>query len=591
MPSPARCQIIAQSEEHLGNKLISYRAGLDPLPALYSAWPLHGAGLPSLGCDRAMTVSSRPEPGPDQILVRNDAVGLCFSDVKIIQMGAGHPRLTGRDLAAHPLVPGHEVSVTVVAVGSGLTGRYRVGQRFAVQPDIWCDGQSLPYGYSLDGAFQQYGLIGREILAGDAGSYLVPIPVEMSYAAAALTEPWACVEASYRATYRTALKAAGRAWFVGVPGSRPGYRLDEIWRDTPPGQVVLTGVPADLAERLRGLCHAGGIDLAIADLDEVLGLDLSFDDILLLDPDAETVDAAAPHLAGGGVLAIARPNPMNRPIAMDLGRLHYDNVVYVGTTGSDLDAAYQGTPVRAALQAGGLTWIAGAGGAMGRMHLQRALESARPPSLIFATEVSAERADDLLQSFAGQAERRGITLAVVNPQDNPRDFAAALAVAEVQGGIHDVQVLAANSDVVVEATRHLAPGGVVNLFAGLKRGTTAAINAWLIYGPAQIRLIGHSGSGWDDQRAIVERTTAGHLAPERCVSAIGGLRQVPSGVEAMLAATYPGKIVIFPAVPDFPLTALTDLRESLPVVYARLTDGRTWTAAAEEAFLEAMLPV
>ena len=572
-------------------KLTSYRAGHGPLPATHSAWPLHGAGLSNLGYDRAMAVSPRPDPGPGQILVRIDAAGLCFSDVKVIQMGAGHPRLTGRDLAANPLVPGHEASVTVVAVGAGLTDRYRVGQRFAVQPDIWCDGRSLPYGYALDGAFQQYGLIGREILAGDAGSYLVPIPDEMSYAAAALTEPWACVEASYRATYRTTLKAAGRAWFIGVPGSRYGYCLDAIWRDTPPGQVVITGVPADLAERLHGLCHAGGIDLTVADLDEVLGADLSFDDIVLLDADAETVNAAAPHLAGGGVLAIARPDPMTRPVAMDLGRLHYDNIVYVGTTGLNLDAAYQETPVRATLQPGGTAWIAGAGGAMGRMHVQRALESGASPRLVLATEVSAERADDLLGSFAGLAERRGITLAVINPEANPRDFAAALAVAEVQGGIHDVQVLAADPDVVIEATHHLAPGGVVNLFAGLKRGTTAPLNAWLIYGPAQIRLIGHSGSGFDDQHAIVADAVAGELAPERCVSAIGGLRQIPAGLEAMLAATYPGKIVIFPAVPDFPLTALPDLRETLPGVYAKLADGRAWTAAAEEAFLEAMLPV
>ena len=163
----------------MGNKLIRYRTALDPLPATHGAWPLHGAGLPNLGCNRAMTVSPRPDPGPDQILVRNDAAGLCFSDVKVIQMGAGHPRLTGRDLAADPLVPGHEASVTVVAVGAGLTDCYQVGQRFAVQPDIWCDGRSLPYGYALDGAFQQYGVLGREILAGDAGSYLVPIPDEL----------------------------------------------------------------------------------------------------------------------------------------------------------------------------------------------------------------------------------------------------------------------------------------------------------------------------------------------------------------------------------------------------------------------------
>jgi threonine dehydrogenase-like Zn-dependent dehydrogenase len=442
----------------------------------------------------------------------------------------------------------------------------------------------------LDGAFQQYGLIGKEILAGDAGSYLVPIPDEMSYAAAALTEPWACVEASYRATYRTTLKAAGRAWFIGVPGGRTGYRLDAIWRDAAPDQVVLTSLPSDLLARLQDRCRASKTELLTLDFAEAQASGLLFDDILLLDADAETVDAAAPRLAGGGVLAIARPDPMTRPVTMDLGRLHYDYIVYVGTTGLDLDAAYQETPVCATLQPGGAAWIAGAGGAMGRMHVQRALESGAPPLLVLATEVSAERADDLLRSFGSLAQSRGITLVVINPDGAPRDFATALSIAEVQGGLNDVQVLAADPNVVIEATRHLAPGGVVNLFAGLKRGTTAPLNAWLIYGPAQIRLIGHSGSGLDDQIAIVERAVTGRLAPERCVSAIGGLRQAPDGLEAMLAATYPGKIVIFPAVPDFPLTTLPDLRETLPSVYAKLADGRTWTAAAEEAFLEAMLP-
>ena len=357
-----------------------------------------------------------------------------------------------------------------------------------------------------------------------------------------------------------------------------------------PGQVILTGVPSDLAARLRGLCLASGAELLVADFDKVQASGLLCDDILVLDADAEAVDAAAPLLANGGVLAVARPDPMTRPIAMDLGRLHYDNIVYVGTTAADLDAAYQGRPVRAALTVGGVTWIAGAGGAMGRMHVQRALESTSPPRLLLATEVSAERAEDLLRSFTGLAQSRGITLVVINPEAAPRDFAAALAVAEVQGGIHDVQVLAADPCVVIEATRHLAPGGVVNLFAGLKRGATAPINAWLVYGPAQIRLIGHSGSGLDDQLAIVARAAAGQLAPERCVSAIAGLRQIPAGIEALLAAAYPGKIVVYPAVPDFPLTALPDLREALPGVYARLADGRTWTAAAENAFLEAMLP-
>jgi hypothetical protein len=41
---------------------------------------------------------------------------------------------------------------------------------------------------------------------------------------------------------------------------------------------------------------------------------------------------------------------------------------------------------------------------------------------------------------------------------------------------------------------------------------------------------------------------------------------------------------------DFPLTALPDLKETLPSVYAKLRDGREWTAEAEEEFLRLLLP-
>ena len=49
-------------------------------------------------------------------------------------------------------------------------------------------------------------------------------------------------------------------------------------------------------------------------------------------------------------------------------------------------------------------------------------------------------------------------------------------------------------------------------------------------------------------------------------------------------------VVIYPQVLDFPLTLLSDLREALPNVYARLGPNESWTVAAEEAFLEEMLP-
>ena len=48
-------------------------------------------------------------------------------------------------------------------------------------------------------------------------------------------------------------------------------------------------------------------------------------------------------------------------------------------------------------------------------------------------------------------------------------------------------------------------------------------------------------------------------------------------------------MVIYPHIKELPLTALSDLQETLPSVYAKLKDGREWTNEAEEEFLRLML--
>ncbi|MFN3689950.1 MAG: alcohol dehydrogenase, partial [Fimbriimonadales bacterium] len=50
---------------------------------------------------------------------------------------------------------------------------------------------------------------------------------------------------------------------------------------------------------------------------------------------------------------------------------------------------------------------------------------------------------------------------------------------------------------------------------------------------------------------------------------------------------YPGKIVIFPQLPDLPLLGLHELALHLPEVYAQLEAGRYWTQAAEVALAAA----
>ena len=48
----------------------------------------------------------------------------------------------------------------------------------------------------------------------------------------------------------------------------------------------------------------------------------------------------------------------------------------------------------------------------------------------------------------------------------------------------------------------------------------------------------------------------------------------------MKDAIFAGKVVIYPNIKEFPLTALTDLKDPLPSVYAKLSNGREWTKEA-----------
>ena len=87
------------------------------IPVEHLAWPLYGPGLDSLGRDGKPV--KRPVPGfsDDELLMRIDAVSLCYTDVKEINQGPNHPRLTGRDMEQDPIVPGHEISMTFAGVG------------------------------------------------------------------------------------------------------------------------------------------------------------------------------------------------------------------------------------------------------------------------------------------------------------------------------------------------------------------------------------------------------------------------------------------------------------------------------------------
>ena len=569
----------------MSDKIAQYQSGKQ-IKGPNRLWPLYGAGMENLGRDGKPIEVPIPQYGPDELLVRHDACGLCFSDIKVISLGQEHPRIT-RDIQKEPIVLGHEVTMTVVGVGENLRDRYKVGDRFIIQADIVVGGKGYAYGYLIQGGLSKYGVIDQRVLNGDDGNYLIPVQPETGYAESALAEPWACVVAAYQLEYRTALKKGGITWIIGTPQS--GDRAYSISRgfdeDSALAQLLLTNVPAAFAQWLGE--RAKRLGIKVTTVPEIVNPPVEkIDDIVFLGADPDMIEAVSPRLSHFGILTILADKALSRPVTVDVGRVHYDRWLYVGSTGTDVSAAYSDVPARSKLRPGGRAWFVGAGGPMGRMHAQRAIQLTDGPKIVVCTDVSDLRLDDLRDSFAEEARAKGIEFICLNPT-RKEEYQAGMARFKEQG-FDDIIVLAPIPAVITDAATYLAPKGIMNIFAGVARGTMAKLELSDVYLKSN-RFFGHSASTIADLRLMLHQAESGQLSTNRSVAAIGSLSAARDGLQAVKDTTFPGKVVIFPQIKDMPLTSLADLKAKLPTVYAKLKNGREWTAEAEQEFLRIML--
>ena len=68
--------------------------------------------------------------------------------------------------------------------------------------------------------------------------------------------------------------------------------------------------------------------------------------------------------------------------------------------------------------------------------------------------------------------------------------------------------------VISDAATYLAPKGVMNVFAGVARGTTVDLDLSDAY-LRSTRVIGHSASTIDDLRLMLTQAESGQLSPNR----------------------------------------------------------------------------
>jgi threonine dehydrogenase-like Zn-dependent dehydrogenase len=575
----------------MGKKYQAYRSLNYTLPEKSWAWNLYGAGLENMGHDGQPEAFSIPEPNDDQLLVRIDSIGVCFSDVKILKQGGAHPKLYNRDLSKEPTRLGHEVSLTIVKVGKNLQANYKSGQRLAVQPDIYQQGKSTAYGYTIPGGLIQYHLIGDEVLKTDAGACLLPVEEEMGYAESSLLEPWGCVMGAYTQRRRLTPKQDGIMWIIGQPGDSTSFTFS-AGLDAP-ATIILTDVPASIKQAVSKtqakIGERNGLTPAdYESLSKELTNGIGFDDIIVLNPtSATTVSEIARFIARRGTCNLVGTKQLDGLPQVDLGRLHYDYTAYIGTNGADISASYGEARNRCELRAGGTTVFIGAGGPMGQMHVQRALELPDGPKLIIATEISDDRLQTLNDMFKPLADKNGRKLLFFNPNTSKQNFHDFVMDATQNQGADDVVVSVPVAALMEEGSSVMKPDGMMVFFAGVPNGTMGAVNLSNVY-LSNAQYTGTSGLTIDDQASVMQRRVAGTLSPGRSVAAIGGLETAAEAIESVIEGKYPGKVVIFPQIRNLPLMGLKELKERMPEVAAKLGEDLMWTNEAEEVLIEKM---
>ena len=572
----------------MGEKYKKYRAANYSLPQKSLAWNLYGAGMENMGKEGKPEPFAIPEPNDDQLLVRIDSVSICFSDVKILKQGGNHPKLYNRNLAVDPTRLGHEVALTIIRVGRNLASQYHPSQRLAVQPDIYQNGMSTAYGYTVPGGLVQYHCIGKEVLETDAGACLLPVEDGMGYAESALLEPWGCVAAAYTQRRRLDPKPGGTLWIIGRPDD-----LTEFTFSTglyAPATIVLTDVPASV-KKLASETQAKVIEknkLSVHDYEAVSQefTAKGFDDIVMLNPtSASLVSQAARFIARRGTLNLVGTEPLDGLVQVDFGRLHYDYIAFVGNKSTDIAASYGEERNRCELRAGGVAVFIGAGGPMGQMHLQRALELPDGPKLVIATEISDERLQTLNDMFAPLAEKQHRTILYFNPNTAKESFHEFVMRTTNGKGADDVVISVPVAKLMEEGDSVMKPDGMLVFFAGVPNGTMGKVNLSNVY-LSNAQYTGTSGLTIHDQASVMERRIAGTLSPGRSVAAIGGMETAAEAIQSVSESKYPGKVVIFPQIHNLPLTSLKELRDRIPEVATKLSEDLMWTNEAEEALIE-----
>ena len=522
-------------------------------------------------------------PGPHQILCKVEAVGLCFSDLKLLKQFSNHARkteiLSGIEPSvlkeipsyvpdAAPTVPGHEAVVRICAAGDGVE-RFKVGRRYLVQTDYrWLPTahSNGSFGYNFEGALQEYVLMDERVITSPEGeSMLIPASEELTASAIALVEPWACVEEAYRVQERRSLKVGGRTAVVADVKFDLQVLINLLQQYGKPSEIAWMAQAPPPEE----------LPVSVQKYHRVSELkDIGLDDVIYFGSRGETVEQLMPKVAPQGLLNIVQcGGKFNLPVVTQVGRVHYSGIRIIGTTGANPAESMANIPPTGEIRPGDRINVIGAGGPMGVMHVIRNICQGVEKVSVFAGDLNPQRLDLLTRIAQPLAQANSVTY---SPYDPTRDI--------LHESFNYTVLMAPIPKLVNDAVQQAAPGGIINIFAGIPATVTAQIDLDR-YIEKRLYFIGTSGSVLEDMKVVLAKLESGKLDTNLSVGAVSGLAGAVEGIRAVENQTIPGKIIVYPTCKNLGLIRLSDLADKLPQAARQLNQG-FWTRAAEKTLLE-----
>ncbi len=519
-------------------------------------------------------------PGSHQILCRVEAVGLCFSDLKLLKQFSAHGRkseivsgiaqdvlkeIPGYVPGQAPTVPGHETIIIIETTGKGVKNFSR-GGRYLVQTDYrWLKTatSNAAFGYNFEGALQQYVLMDERVITSPQGqSMLIPVSEKLSASAAALVEPWACVEDAYASKERTCIKKGGQM-LIAADKEIPGDALDKLFADHGrPGQITWLSKYAQL-------------DMPVKKAEALAALgDNSYDDIVYFGSNAEIVEGLFAKAAAHGLVNIVLcGGRLGREVETMIGRVHYGGIRIVGTPGRGAGESMGHIPETGEIRKDDKINVVGAAGPMGTMHVIRNLCLGVEGVSVFAGDVDDNRLNALSKIAAPLASQKGLQYKAYNAGKE-----------QINEQFDYIVLMAPVPELVAGSVQQATEGGIINIFAGIPASVTGKIDIDS-YIEKRLYFIGTSGSVLEDMYRVLRRVESGTLDTDVSVAAVCGIEGAAAGMRAVEMRKVAGKIVVYPHCKGLELTLLEDMNEKMPQIAELLKDG-LWTKQAERKLLE-----